>query len=145
VFPTVGAYHRCNGKDDKSGSHLYGSKEPFQYWQIYFVGPLRQTALGNEDLITAIDYCTLKAIVYPLLRHSVGAAMDVVEEIIWTYGSPETVTMDNGQKFESHDFNSLLRRYDIKRDPTSPGHPETNGKVERLNHKLVQRLSRIAA
>jgi transposase InsO family protein len=139
LFMTVPNY------EPTAAIHPYESKDPFQYWQIDFVGPLEETPLGNQYLITAIDYCTGKAIAYPLPRRSAEAAMDVIEEIVWTYGPPENITTDNGQEFESHDFNALLQRYDIERDPTSPGHPQTNGKVERLNHELVQRLSRISA
>jgi len=46
--------------------HPYGEKEPFELWQIDFVGPWIKTPLGNGYLIMAIDYCTAKAIVYPL-------------------------------------------------------------------------------
>jgi transposase InsO family protein len=38
---------------------------------------------------------------------------------------------------------AMLSRYNIQHKRTSPGHPQTNGKVERLNHELIQRLQRM--
>ena len=124
--------------------HPFEAKDPFQMWGIDFVGPLVETTLGNKYLITAIDYCTGKAIAHPLEERSTAAAMDMMEEIVWTYGPPESIITDNGQEFNAFDFLALLKRYGIRRTPTSPGHPQTNGKVERLNHEIVQRLQRIA-
>ena len=116
----------------------YGEKGPFELWQIDFVGPWIKTPLGNCYLITAIDYSTAKAIVYPLPARTTQAAVDVIEEIVWTYGAPTQITMDNGAEFDSNEFRSILRRYGIKRVPTTPGHPQFNGKVERLDYELLQ-------
>jgi len=52
---------------------------------------------------------------------------------------------DNGEEFRGSEFEAYLTKYKIKHLYTSPGHPQTNGKVERLNHELVQRLQRISA
>ena len=56
----------------------YGKKGPFELWQIDFVGPWIKTPLGNCYLITAIDYSTAKAIVYPLPARTTQAAVDVI-------------------------------------------------------------------
>jgi len=77
LFMTVPNY------EPTAAIHPYESKGPFQYWQIDFVGPLEETPLGNQYLITAIDYCTGKAIAYPLPQRSAEAAMDVIEEIVY--------------------------------------------------------------
>ena len=131
-------------KTDTATIHPYGKKGPFELWQIDFVGPWIKTPLGNCYLITAIDYCTAKAIVYPLSTRSTQAAVDVIDEIVWTYGAPIQITTDNGAEFDSNEFRSILRRYGIKRTPTTPGHPQSNGKVERLNYELLQRIQRIS-
>jgi Integrase core domain len=79
-------FKRVPDYEPTAAIHPYDSKEPFQYWQIDFVSPLVETTLGNVYLITAIDYCTGKAIAYPLPNRSAAAAIDMLEEIIWTYG-----------------------------------------------------------
>ena len=125
--------------------HPYGTKNPFELWEIDFVGPLEKTPRQMEYLITAIDYCTSKTIAYPLTARSAEAAIEVLEEIVWTYGKPSEIITDNGEEFRSKKFQAVRKRYDIHHNRTSPGHPQTNGKVERLNHELVQRLQRISA
>jgi transposase InsO family protein len=39
--------------------------------------------------------------------------MEMLEDIIWSYGKPEEIITDNGEEFRSKDFQALLNRYDI--------------------------------
>ena len=124
--------------------HPYDYKDPFECWGIDFVGPLVGTPSGNQYLITAIDFNTSKALAYPLSARSADSAVELLEEIVWTYGRPKQFVTDNGMEFRSDKFLAAAKRYDIDLKRTSPGHPQTNGKVERLNHELVQRLQRLS-
>ena len=123
--------------------HPYGTKKAFEMWEIDFVGTLKLSKHGNKYIITAIDYCTWKAIAYALPKRSHEAAIKILEEIIWTYGKPAQIVHDNGEEFRSKEFQAICKRYGIRSCPTTPGHPQTNGKVERLNYELIQRLQRI--
>ena len=125
--------------------HPYAVQKPFALWEIDFVGPLVKKPLGNEYLITAIDYATSKALAYPLEQRSAESAVELLKEIVWTFGLPKKIISDNGQEFISDEFQAARRRFGIKHKRTTPGHPQTNGKVERLNHELIQRLQRITA
>jgi Integrase core domain/Zinc knuckle len=125
--------------------HPYGVQKPFALWELDFVGKLVKTPRGMEYLITAIEYSMSKAIAYPIEKRSAQAAIEVLEEIIWVYGKPSEIITDNGEEFRSKEFKAVTKRYGIKVKHTSPGHPQTNGKVERLNHELIQRLQRISA
>jgi len=125
--------------------HPYGVQKAFALWELDFVGPWLLTPRGMLYLITAIDYCTSKAIVYPLKARSAQAAIEVLEEIIWTYGKPARIITDNGEEFKSKEFKAVVKRYGIKAEHTTPGHPQTNGKVERLNYELLKRVQRISA
>lgn len=40
---------------------------------------------------------------------------------------------DNGSQFVSHDFKALITRLDIQQICTRRNHPQTNGKIERMN------------
>ena len=125
--------------------HPYGVKKAFELWEIDFVGPLLKTNKDNRYIITAIDYATSRAIARALNQRSASAAIDIMEEIIWNYGKPAEIITDNGEEFRSKEFQAFLTRYGIHHNRTSPGHPQTNGKVERLNHELGQRIQRISA
>jgi len=50
---------------------------------------------------------------------------------------------DNGSAFISKDFKALLSRLDIQSVHTRRNHPETNGKIERLNGTIRQEALRI--
>lgn len=124
--------------------HSYGIKKPFELWEIDFVGPLSKTKRGNQYLITAIEYATSRALAWPLEARSAVVAMEMLEHIIWSYGKLAEIILDNGEEFRSKEFPALIKRYGIEHNRTSPGHPQTNGKVECLNHELIQRLQRIS-
>ena len=138
-------HKRPKNTTETAAIHSYGVKDPFGLWEIDFVGPLVLTHSGNLYLITAIDYATSKAFAYPLTARSVEAAAELLEEIVWTCGRPAEIVTDNGAEFTSDKFQAVRRRYGIHHNKTTPGHPQTNGKVERLNHELVERLRRISA
>ena len=125
--------------------HPYGIKKAFELWELDFVGPLTKTYRDNKYLIIAIDYSTSTAIAFPLEERSAAVAIEMLEDIIWKYGKPAEVITDNGEEFRSHEFQAVLTKYQVHHNRTSPGHPQTNGKVERLNYELVQRLQRISA
>ena len=138
-------YQRVPDPTATTTIHPYGTKNAFELWEIDFVGALLKTNGGNRYIITAIDYATSCAIAKALKERSAAAAIEILEDIIWTYGKPVEIITDNGEEFRSKEFQAFLKRYGIHHNRTSPGHPQTNGKVERLNHELVQRIQRISA
>jgi len=97
-----------------------------------------ETAQGNKYLLTAIDFATSKAYARAHPQRSGAAAVDLIRHIIYDCGKPSTILSDNGEEFRGSEFESFLAKYKICHSYTSPGHPQTNGKVERLNHELVQ-------
>ena len=125
--------------------HPHKQRSAFATWGIDWVGPLVMTANGNRYIITAIDFATSKAYARPYPERSGTAAVDLVKHIIYECGKPTEILTDNGEEFRGSEFESFLTRYKINHSYTSPGHPQTNGKVERLNHELTQRLQRISA
>ena len=50
---------------------------------------------------------------------------------------------DNGSQFISMDFKKLLRKLDIQQIRTRRNHPETNGKIERMNKTIKSESIRI--
>jgi len=128
---------------DTATIHPYDKKEAFAFWEIDFVGPWPETSTKNRYLITAIDYATSAAIVHPIPARSSQVAIDLVEEIVWKYGAPLEILTDNGSEFTSDDFKAALERYGIASKKMTPGHPQSNGKVERLNYELLLRIQRI--
>jgi transposase InsO family protein len=114
-------------------------------WETRFFGRLIKSYRGYEYAITAIDYATLTAITKPLKMRPAEAVVQLLEKIIWTYGKPSEIITDNGAGFRSDEFYAVKKRHGIRHSKASPGHPQTNGKVERLKYELIQRLQRISA
>src|SRR5437762_8751898 len=108
--------------------HPYGVKKAFELWEIDFVDSLVKTHRGYMYIITAIDYSTSRALAWPLEERSAAAAIEILEEIIWTHGKPAEIITDNGEEFRSQEFQAVLKRYGIQHNRTSPGHPQTNSK-----------------
>ena len=138
-------YKRPVKAESNTTIHPYGVKDAFQLWEIDFVGPLVKTQAGNRYIITAIDYATSTAIAWALEKRSAAIAIELLEDIVWTYRKSIEILSDNGEEFRSEEFQAVLKRYGIQHNRTSPAHPQTNGKVERFNHELIQRLQWISA
>ena len=54
---------------------------------------------------------------------------------LYPFANPRIIT-DNGSQFISKDFRELLALLEIEHTLTSPGHPQSNGKLERFHRTL---------
>ena len=64
-------------------------------------------------------------------------------EIFTRFGVPKEVVTDGGPQFVSHQFESLLLKYNIQHWITSPYHPQANGQVESTNKFIESILTKI--
>ena len=60
------------------------------------------------------------------------------------YGIPDVVFSDNGPQYTSEEFRNFSRSWDFRHKTSSPGYPQSNGKVESAV-KTAKRLKRQAA
>ena len=117
--------------------------DAFAFWGIDWVGPLPETTSGKKYLLNAVDYGTSLGVSIPHSARSGGAVVRLLEKIKYTYGKPLQILTDNGAEFLGDKVQVYLRRNSIQHSHTTPGHPQTNGKVERFNSEIVRRLQRI--
>lgn len=92
----------------KATLHPHDAKKPFEMWELDFVGKLVKTKSGNEYLITAIEYVTSMGIAFAVPERSTDVAINLLEEIIWTYELPKYILTDNGAEFRSTKFQAML-------------------------------------
>lgn len=58
--------------------------------------------------------------------------IQILRELIASYGLPEQIISDNGAQFTSEEFSEFVRKNGIKHITSSPYHPSTNGLAERF-------------
>ena len=56
------------------------------------------------------------------------------------FGLPDKILHDQGGEFENDLFKELAKLCGVKRIRTTPYHPQTNGKVERMNQTIISML-----
>jgi len=118
--------------------------QPFQRWGIDLIGILPETPSGNKWIITAIDYATG----WPIAKAVKSATKDVIadfiyDEIYMHFGAPQEIFTDGGKNLWAGVVQRYLKKIGTLHKGTSPYHPRTNGKVERLNGIIGSMLGKL--
>ena len=73
-------------------------------------------------------------------RDRLQGGRQVLLDIVYKFGVPNSIITDNGTNFTCHYFQEFVEGYGIRIDWASVGHPRTNGQVERANGLILQGL-----
>ena len=148
--------HRSRGKR-KSASNFFQtpvppSKEANEIWCADFKGQFR---LGNHKYcypLTITDHFSRYLLTCESLEDTKGAgAQPIFESAFEEYGLPDIILTDNGSPFASCGLLGLSRlsvwwlRLGIKLHRIVPGHPEQNGRHERMHLTLKLETTRPSA
>lgn len=127
------------------------TKKPNEVWCTDFKG---EFLLGNQKYcypLTVTDHSSRYLIGCEALDSTKGAgALKVFEETFQEYGLPDAILSDNGPPFGTTGLLSLSKlavywiRLGIKILRIEPGHPEQNGRHERMHLTLKQETTRPA-
>ena len=108
--------------------------QPFQRWGIDLIGRLPKTNDENRWIITAIDYAMGWPIAKAIPKATEEAIAEFIhDEIYMQYGAPQEIFTDGGKNLWGGAVQKYLEKIKTLHKGTSPYHPRTNGKVERLN------------
>jgi len=124
---------------------------PNQVWCIDYKG---QFQLGDRSycypLTISDQYSRFLACCHAMAAISDEQAREVCHEVFCEYGLPEAIRSDNGVPFASNGLAGLTKlsayflRLGIKLERIRPGHPQENGRHERMHRTLKQETTRPA-
>ena len=126
-------------------------KRPNEVWSIDFKGQFR---MGNRRYcypLTLTDNFSRMILACEALESTKATPIySVLEQVFMECGLPEVIRSDNGSPFASSGLQGLtqlsvwLLRLGIELERIEPGHPEQNGRHERMHLTLKQETTRPA-
>eukprot|EP00731_Ephydatia_muelleri_P016252 Em0009g676a len=110
---------------------------PWYHMGIDFIGPITPaSSSGNRFILTLSDYYTKWVDAVPLpSKHATGVAASLLK-IFMRMGLPKLLTTDQGKEFRNNLDKKITELLGIKRQFTTPYHPQANGLDERWNQTL---------
>jgi hypothetical protein len=139
VFDTDSLVHRCEGfqfftRQKHVSYHQLQTipiTRPFSTWGLDLVGPFKKAKCGFTHIFIAVDKFTKWIEVEPVASITVAKAVGSIKEIMYMFGVPNNISMDNRTQFTMREFKDFCADLGIKINYASVSHPQTNGHVER--------------
>jgi transposase InsO family protein len=119
---------------------------PNHLWQLDFKGPLEVARQRVFPLVALDDHSRYLLALHPCLDCTMATAWEVLWQAFADYGLPDSLLSDNAFGTRGQNalglswFEARLLRLDIEPLHGRPYHPQTQGKVERLNGTLEAEL-----
>ena len=114
----------------------------FDYIGMDFV-ELDKTKDGKKYALVFQDYLSKWPEVYALPDHKAEIVARCLLDLVWRHGVPNRIIHDRAAEFLSDVLQETARLIGVRQLPTSGGHPQTDGLVERFNKTLKQMLSKV--
>ena len=115
---------------------------PFECLGMDFV-ELDLSESGKRYALVFQDYLTKWPEVYAVSDHKAETVAQCLIDLIWRHGVPNRIIHDRAPEFLSDVLQETAHLMGITQLPTSGGHPQTNGLVERFNRTLKQMLAKV--
>lgn len=112
---------------------------PFECLALDSVGGLNYYNSTKKYLHLVIDHATRYVWGFPSKRVTTETYTNFLKQI-FQMQMPQKLLTDRNPAFTASRFSKFLRNQKVKHIFTSKHHPETNGKIERLNQTIVTRL-----
>lgn len=95
-------------------------------------------------LLVIVDHLTNFVEAFPTARATAQTVVKILlENIIPRYGVIEMIDSDRGPHFVSKVIQEIMRNLGIKWEYHTPWHPESSGKVERMNGEIKKQLTKL--
>ena len=98
---------------------------------------------GNRYALVFQDYLSKWPEVYALTDRKATTVAKCLTDLVWKHGVPNKIIHDRAAEFLSEVLQDTAELLGINQLPTSGGHPQTDGLVERFNRTLKQMLAKM--
>ena len=143
---------RLRSKPVGSGPPLAQAGQPNAVWSADFKGWFATGDGARCNPLTISDNCSRYLLrCQAMNRGDTARVQPVFEATFREYGLPQAILTDNGSPFASHGIVGLSRlsvwwmRLGIRVERIAPGHPEQNGRHERMHRTLKAETASPAA
>ena len=117
---------------------------PMQIIGVDLMGPFVPSENGNRYVLVVIDHCSGWCEAYPLPQKRSKCVFDALtRDFFPRHGFPEILISDNGREFTANEIRDYLDSVGVKHNITTPYHPQSNGKTERMVQTLKSILRRL--
>ncbi len=128
-----------SGYDKENARTISHSSTPGAVWHLDFIGPLpRSRKLRMEHVLVAIDEATGYIEVKPTNSPASKYVVSMMMELAFRWGIPSAFRSDNGAAFTATEVRKAAKAIGCKWYEIPPGHPQSNGKVERANRTIKE-------
>jgi hypothetical protein len=113
---------------------------PFRGWGLDFIGEIHPgSSKGHWFIMVATDYFTKWTEAVPLRNMTHQEVISFMQEhIIYRFGVPQSLTIDQGPSFMSHQFREFVQSMKIKLMNSSPYYALANGQAKASNKVLIK-------
>jgi transposase InsO family protein len=87
-----------------------------------------------------VDKFTKWIKIKPAASTTAAKVVEFIKEIMYRFGVPNNIIMDNRTQFTMREFNDFCADSGIKINYASVSHPKSNGQVERSNGMILHSL-----
>ena len=122
--------------------HCIPVGEPFECLGMDFK-ELDISEEGNRYALVFQDYLTKWPEVFPVKDRTAPTVAKCLAELVWRHGVPSKIVHDRAAEFLSDVLQDTAAILGLKQLPTSGGHPQTDGLVERFNRTLKSMLVKL--
>ena len=115
---------------------------PFDMIGMDFV-ELHVSTSGNRYALVFQDYLSKWPEVYALSNRRAETVAKCLQDLVWRHGVPNKIVHDRAAEFLADVLQETAELLGVRQLPTSGGHPQTDGLVERFNRTLKQMLAKV--
>lgn len=115
---------------------------PFQMISIDLVGPLPVSRKRNEYLFVVTCCFAKYCLLFPLRRATANLVSKHLEnDVFLVHGIPQTIILDNGCQFISHELDRVFKKYKVPKVNFIPKYTPQINTVERYNKTIITAVS----